>query len=468
LVEVTPFLSKEDRPLYVQLYEHIKSEIKEGVIPLGSKLPSIRALSKHLNISNNTISLAYELLREEEYIESKPRSGMYVRKQIEEISLCLDEEISLENLEVAEEEDKKYKYDFHYGSVDSTLFPFKVFNRIANDIYYQNRYELFKYGDPQGEQGFRRELHKYLFTSRGVKCHPEQIVVTSGTQQSLTLLAQLINVEKKGAGFEEPGYNGARIIFENLKAPIIPIKLKEDGVCLRNLYRKNPAFIYVTPSHQFPNGYIMPMDKRFKLIQWACENNSWIIEDDYDSEFKYHGNPLKSIQGMDYNEKVIYLGTFSKSFLPSLRISYMVLPYPLLRRYRESFALYEQTVPRIHQWIIEEFMKTGDWNRHITKMRNIYRKKHIAIMTAIREHFDTAILKVLGKDSGLHLLIKFNGKDEDELINLASQVGVKVYPTSQYWKNKKVDNKGTVLLGFGGLSEKQIKEGIKLLAEVWK
>ncbi|MGG0418670.1 PLP-dependent aminotransferase family protein [Priestia aryabhattai] len=467
MVEVTPFLLKDHSPLYVQLYEHIKNEIKEDVIPLGSKLPSIRALSNHLNISNNTVALAYELLREEDYIESKPRSGMYVKQEIDEISCFTTEEISKENIESSLQEIKEYQYDFHYGTVDSTLFPFKMFNRIANDIYYQNQYELFKYGHQQGEPGFRNELHKYLCSSRGVKCQPEQIIVTSGTQQSLTMLSQLINIWDRSVGFEEPGYNGARIVFENLKAELIPIELTKDGICMEELNKTNPGCLYVTPSHQFPNGYIMSMEKRHSLLQWAYDNDSWVIEDDYDSEFKYHGRPVQSIQGIGCGKNVIYLGTFSKSFLPSIRISYMVLPYKLLQKYRQSFALYEQTVPRIHQWILEEFMKTDDWNKHIKRMRSIYRKKHIAIMTAIKEYLDTNKLKVLGKDSGLHLLIKFNGKTEEELIELAEQVSVKVYPTSQYWKNKQRDTNGTVLLGFGALSEKQIKEGIKLLSKVW-
>ncbi|MFP7225287.1 PLP-dependent aminotransferase family protein [Priestia filamentosa] len=466
MVEITPFLSKNQNPLYLQVYEHIREEIKKGVLPPESKLPSIRTLSKHLNISNNTVSLSYNLLIAEGYIESRPRSGMYVKKEIEDISPFPErKEIHFE--EENKEQLKNFNYDFHYGTIDSSLFPFKTYSRIANEIYYEKQEELFKYGEPKGEPGFRQELHRYLTTSRGVKCRPEQIIVTSGTQHSLMLLSQLIDMENKCVGFEEPGYNGARVIFKNLKSQIIPIEVKTRGICIKGLYTEKPNLIYVTPSHQFPNGYIMPLQNRRRLLEWAKENDSWIIEDDYDSEFKYHGNPVQCIQGIDTNGKVIYLGTFSKSFLPSLRISYMVLPYSLLNIYHDVCDLYEQTVPRIHQWILEKFMRTEEWSKHITKMRSTYRKKHVAITTAIKEFFNMNQINILGKDSGLHILIEVEGKSEEELIHLASGVGVRVYPTTLYWQNPNDSTKGTVLLGFGALSEQEIKDGIYALSKVW-
>lgn len=463
LVHITPFIKKNSGPLYVQVYDDLRTKIMEGKIPFGSKLPSIRGLARHLHVSNNTISLAYDLLADEDFIERKPRSGIYVKKQIEDIF----------PFPHSSEEDRKveYKpsprYDFRYGTLNSTLFPAKTFHNIANAIYAERQQELFTYGDVQGEFGLRKEVHHYLINSRGVKCAPEQIIITSGTQQSLILLSQILNLPDKLIGLEEPGYNGARIIFENLNVNVEPIPIKNDGLSIEELYKINPYAVYVTPSHQFPTGVIMTQKKRKQLLQWARDHHSFIIEDDYDSEFRYVGKPIQAIQGMDEAEKVIYLGTFSKLFLPSMRMSYIVLPSPLLSIYKELFSLYEQTVPRLQQWIMEAFMKTNYLNKHIARMRNAYRKKHTVLIAEITKRFDSNKFEILGECSGLHILVKVYGKSEEELIKLAFSKDVKVYPTSPYWKRKAQCETGTVLLGFGSLSEEEIQQGVSMLSEVW-
>jgi len=462
MLELTPNLNIEKKtPLYVQLYEYIKAEIRSGKIPSKTKLPAKRKLAIHLEVSKNTVEATYEQLLAEGYIESVSRKGYFV---------CEFEQMmyTVKKREVVKEvlySEQKYKYDFTQTGVDAKTFPFSVFRKISNEVWHQENRDLLLLGHPQGESNLREEIAKYLYESRGVNCSASQIVIGAGTQFLIKMLFQLL----KGRHFavENPGYHRKLAFFEKGEENVQMLPLDEDGICIANLESSNANVIFVTPSHQFPCGMIMPIKRRVQLLQWAQEEcGRYIIEDDYDSEFRYSGKPIPALQGLDTEGKVIYMGTFSKALLPSLRMSYMVLPKQLIELYQTQYLFYTQSVSRVDQEIIRRFLNEGHWEKHIHKMRVVYRKKRDVLVAAIKKHFSNKV-EVIGEDSGLHILLKVhNSMLEEELINNAAKNSIKVYPVSMYYSDRN-NPKNTVLLGFAILSEAEIEEAMRLLYNAW-
>lgn len=292
------------------------------------------------------------------------------------------------------------------------------------------------------------------------------MVITSGTNNSLQLVCELTDDNNKSIAIENPGWDHAKSIFQKNNFKITSIPLDKEGICLRSLKESDSKLVYVTPSHQFPSGIVMPINRRQNLLNWAKNTGSFIIEDDYDSEFRYSGRPIPSLQGLDNDERVIYLGTFSKSLAPSLRISYMVLPKKFLDKYKHNLSMYEQPTSRITQKTLQLFMTNGHWERHIRKMRKFYGKKYNILMKSIVKHLNTNV-RIIGGNAGIHVLLEIrNGMNEDTIIQKAKIAGVKIYPTSKYWINHNDLKHPIFLIGFGALSENQIKEGIELLGNV--
>jgi GntR family transcriptional regulator/MocR family aminotransferase len=474
MLEITFNLREDGKvPYYVQLYRHIRQEIKSRHIPSGTRLPAIRRLSEHLRISRNTVETAYLQLISEGYVESRPRSGLYVVELEEDFSLSEEQAKQTVKRKVAADLKPKspnipeVRCDFRHGTNDLRHFPFSVWNRLTCQTMQEHSSLLSFYGDPQGELSFRIQLAQYLRQSRGVHCSPEQIIVGAGTQQLLLLLCQLLGTERQSVAVEEPGYNGAKAVFAQLKFQITPIPLDEDGINLEFLQRSGAKLVYITPSHQFPFGMILPIQKRLKLLQWAAENKGLIIEDDYDSEFRYQGRPIPALQGLDTRGSVIYMGTFSKSLSSAIRVSYMVLPEPLLEIFREIKILLEPTASLIHTDTLEQFMVEGWWEKHLRRMKNIYQKKHAHLLSLI-VHYLGARVRVIGQYSGLHIVLEvLNGHSESELIRKAIENGVKVYSTTPYWINPDLESPPRILLGFAKLSEIEMEDGIRLLQEAW-
>jgi GntR family transcriptional regulator / MocR family aminotransferase len=246
-----------------------------------------------------------------------------------------------------------------------------------------------------------------------------------------------------------------------------PIPLDEDGINLELLKRSGAKLVYVTPSHQFPYGMILPIQKRLKLLQWASETEGLIIEDDYDSEFRYHGRPIPTLQGLDTRGSVIYMGTFSKSLMSAIRISYMVLPESLMEIFIGIKSLLDPTASLIHTITLERFMVEGWWEKHLRRMKNVYQKKHAQLLSTIDHYLGTKV-RVIGQHSGLHIVLEvLNGLSELELIRKAEAKGVKIYSTSQYCIKPETQSAPRVLLGFGELSETELEEGVRLLQEAW-
>lgn len=465
MIEITPVLNdKSDKPLYLQLASYIKEEILSGRIKPKEKLPSKRNLSNYLSLSLNTIQSAYDQLCAEGYLESKPRKGLFVTTFEDDI---LSSQVVPNQMEsIREPQQKSVKVDFNSGKVDLESFPYTTWRKLTIHSLNQDQGVLFFNGKPQGEWLLREQISRYLFASRGVKCSAHQIIIGAGTQVLIGLLSLLMGKSQTYA-LENPGFHRTRTVLQDFGADTIFIPLDEKGINILQLNNSSASVVYVTPSHQFPYGMVMPISRRMELLKWAEEKNGYIIEDDYDGEYRYKGKPIPSLQGLDQQGRVIYLGTFSKSLIPSIRISYMVLPPMLLKKYLDHFTVYKQTASRLHQDTLYRFMNEGYWQSHLNKMRTLYRKKHAALMESIKNYLGDKV-QIIGENSGLHIVLEVkNRMDEEQLIKNALNFDVKVYPLSMYYHDSKGCSGSRVLLGFGGLSEKEIDLGIGLLKEAW-
>ncbi|MFC0275020.1 PLP-dependent aminotransferase family protein [Metabacillus herbersteinensis] len=472
MLEITPTLDVgKKEPIYIQLYEYLRNEIQIKNIPPHSKLPSQRNLADYLNVSRNTVDAAYQQLVAEGYIRSEERKGLFVVEIKNDLFLKDSNNNDIdktENREFDHQEDQqpKIEYDFKYGDVDLTHFPFKLWRQLTMKSLASEQDQLLLYGDPQGEFELRKHIARYLYQSRGVECSEDQIVIGAGTQYLLSMLCKMIGRELV-YGIEEPGYDRVRLIFKDYGRTVKPIHLDENGINVAELTASEVKVAYVTPSHQFPLGTVMPISRRLELIEWAREKSGYVIEDDYDSEFRYEGKPIPSLQSLDLYGNVVYMGTFSKSLIPSLRLSYMVLPTKLLVKYNENFIGYKQTVSRLHQHTLKLFMESGQWSRHLNKARNIYKKRHKALLTSIKANMNDRV-RIIGSGSGLHVLLEpKNNMTEKELIATAKEVGVLVYPVSSFYERPPSQEYSQVLLGFAGLDENRIHEGVHLLSKAW-
>ncbi|CAM3987151.1 MocR-like pyridoxine biosynthesis transcription factor PdxR [Saccharibacillus endophyticus] len=502
MLELTPLLtsnpdgiwdSHRKEPIYEQLYSYLRIEIRAGRISSGSKLPSQRRLAGHLHVSRNTVDAAYQQLLAEGYVHSEPRRGLFVselpeseealkrdRSQLnkdEPTNLIngknpwdsddsdLDGGAELESLNAANEP----LYDFRYGDVDTQHFPYRLWRQFLMKSLSPEHARLLQYGDPQGEIELRQQIAEYLYQSRGVRCSPGQIVIGAGTQWLMDLLCRLIGREARYA-MEEPGYPRMRMIFEECGRAPVAVKLDESGIRVSELGQHEVQAVYITPSHQFPTGTVMSVSRRLELIEWARAAGGTIIEDDYDSEFRYEGRPIPSLHSLDKHGNTVYVGTFSKSLMPSARIGYLVLPDKLMPAYRTRGQHYKQTTSRLDQYTLALFMQSGEWARHLNRMRNLYKKRYSALVAAIRTYMDQKV-RIIGAAAGLHLLLKpNNGMTEQESIGAAEKWGVRVYPAADcYIDPSDVSSpvKTQVLLGYAGLNEAAIEEGVKRLAIAW-
>jgi GntR family transcriptional regulator / MocR family aminotransferase len=449
----------DNSPKYKQIYEAIRSLIKDGVLPLHTKLPSIRQLAELLNVSRNTTLIAYEQLLAEGYIRSEEKRGYFV-EPFEPIQLQ-----PLEAFNYLQVEENPHLVNFRAGTVDQQAFPLKAWRRCANEVLKENI--IYTYGEHQGDHLLRNQLSRYLLQSRGIQTIPEQIIIGSSTQQLLMHVSLLLKRHFPSIAVENPGYDGARVVFQLHGFQLLPMELGEKGLSISQLEQSNAGLVYITPSHQFPTGVTMPIPERQKLLKWAEARNGLIIEDDYDSEFRYKQQPIPALLSLKRDAPVIYLGTFSKAFIPSIRLSYMVLPTFLLNTYQEQFLGVEQSTSSIHQRTMARFMEQGYWDTHIRKMRTTYKRKMQTLVNSLQHTFGDEI-EIMGAQSGLYILVKIRGKsNEEQLIHQALEYGVKVYPTSQYYMAN--PQQETILkLGFSNLSLEQIEYGVKLLKQAWR
>lgn len=460
--------SEAKKPFYEQIYEAFRDAILEGQIACGEKLPSTRFEAEFLSCSRTTMELAYAQLLAEGYIESRPCRGYYVC-DVQDLY-----HVPKSFLEKVEEEEPKdggeeapCRIDFSPNGIDLTPFPYTVLSRILkNKLIYEGE-KLLERSDPFGEHELRKEIAAYLYRSRNVRCEFEQIVIGAGNEYLQMMLCQLLGPSHVAA-MESPTYMKAYRTFQNLKIPVREIEIDHEGMCVDLLERSDADIAYVMPSHQFPLGTVMPMRRRLELLKWANDREErYIIEDDYDSEFRYKGKPVPSLQGMDNAQKVIYLGTFSRSIAPSLRVSYMVLPRHLMRRYRETCGFYSCTVPTIMQHAICEFMREGYFEKNLNRMRGIYKSRHDVLLAELKN--SSWVNWIIGENSGLHLVVEIKTHlGEHEISELCRKKGIRMYGLSECFMHGKPTFPYPVFLfGYGGLREEQIREGIHDISELF-
>ncbi|MFD0712453.1 PLP-dependent aminotransferase family protein [Paenibacillus sp. GCM10027626] len=471
MIEITFRLDDASgEPLYLQIYQYIKHEIIAGRLSAGTRLPAIRTLADSLGTSRTPAALAYEQLLAEGYVRSKPRSGLYVAVLDPLPQQAVEPDIAGGGQTLP----RAYhalpgsgNYDFGYGAVDLGHFPLSKWKALLSRCFLPENSHVLLYGDYQGELELRQEIAAYVRQIRGVRCTAEQIVIGAGTYHSLDLLLQLLDGDVAAIAAEDSVNDGVKALLERSGLPIRPLRLEEDGINIADVYASDAQAVYVTPSHQFPFGMTLSIGKRIKLLEWASSSGGFVIENDYDGEYRYGGRPIPALQGLDENGRVVYVGTFSKSLIPSLRLSYMILPPSLLSRFRARQHSYDQLASPIFQKTLQLFMQSGDFERHIRKMRKVYSLKRDHLIAAIRSKLGQAVT-IIGSGSGLHILLQpNNGCTEQQLVQLAKEKGVHVYPTSIYSLGPSLASPATVLLGFGGLSEQEITAGIERLAQAW-
>lgn len=442
---------------YKQIYEQFKYLIEHGTLSVNEQLPSIRQLAQDLHVSRNTTLTAYEQLAAEGYIYGEGRKGYFVNEL--EPHLFSTEKL----VTPCQSLQQTYTVDFNAGAVDQQHFPLKIWRRLSNAALTSS--EIFHYGEPFGEMSLREQIANYLFTSRGVKTTPQAIIIGSSTQQMLIQLGQLLKEQFKSIIVENPGFDGAREAFSFHQFAFETLSVHEDGTDLSQLNAMQSQLIYVTPSHQSPIGVSLTIQERQKLIQWVNERNGYIIEDDYDSEFRYTQQPFPALASIDA-AKVIYLGNFSKSFLPGIRLSYMALPQDWLALYTKQFQHFESSVSLISQLTMAKFMEEGEWHRHLKRMRLVYKRKMQYLVSALQRVFKDSIT-IIGEQSGLYVLVKVHfHQSEDWLVQQAAEFGVKVYPSSIYYLNNQ-PAEPLIKLGFGQLSCEEIELGVELLKKAW-
>lgn len=432
--------------LYMQIYEYFKNEIINGTYKANTKLPSKRNLAKEYKISLNTVDNAYSKLLEEGFIYSKERQGFFV-SDVGELYVLDSKPIHITK------EEENIEYDFSYSGV-SEEFPYKIFKKISSNIF--DNKDILEKVDYQGYFPLRTQISEYLDKSRGFKADPSQIVISSGSEYLFQIIFKLISGK---FGIEDPGYNMLSNIMDTNDIKYEFISVDENGMDLEKLKKSKSDFCVITPAHQFPTGVIMNMQRRVELLN--MKKIEYVIEDDYDSEFKYSKRPVPALKSIDVNDKVIYIGSFSKSISPSFRVSFMVLPFDLVEKYNKIFKFFICPVSIMVQKMLTTFIETGEFEKHLNRMRKIYSKKRQLLIDMLSERKD---ITIRGADAGLHVVLEYpKNYSEEYIVKKAKEKKIKVYGLSSYGTKREIPS---ILLGFATLSEEKIKEGVKLFLEI--
>ena len=488
--------------LYEQIYRAIREAILGGRVRGGTRLPTTRALAAELGVSRNTVIAAFEPLQAEGYVASRVGAGTFVVPQVGS-QVASGRSVIVERGAPATESDAEEGPPLklsRYGQGLATNTPRRLYDAflertpLAQDFrpcvpdverlpYEDWRRHLartahhlpnsgFEYADPAGVEGLRVEIADYLARARGVLCDADQIVVVGGVAQALDLAARLFVDPGDAVLVEDPHYLGARRTFEAAGAEIVGAPVDQEGMDPRRVSssdRKRCRMAYVTPSHQFPTGVILSLARRQALLNWAEEANAYILEDDYDSEFRYAGRAIPSLKSLDERGRVLYVGTFSKTLLPALRIAYLVLPKNLVELFRSAKWLSDWAAPSFEQHALARFLGSGDFERHLRRARTLYARSRVALIEALAANFDRDALTYHDSQAGLHLLVRFRGIPRDcqgEVVRCAEALGIGVYPAAPCYLDPACQSELELVLGFARLEPEMIRVGIEQLATV--
>ena len=499
-------------PLYAHLYRCIRHDIETGVLAPGEKLPSKRALARHLGISTITVEGAYGQLMAEGYCTSQPKRGVYVSNEIMKAAVAWpkieagEDVVTNENSATAlpsqsrcrstappEGEPKdsslplwgrcpegaervapsaipdSFLIDFAARSASSETFPFSIWTKHLRRVVADDADALLSRSPGQGVLALRQAIAEHLRRFRGLSVEPAQIVVGAGTEYLYTLLVQFFGRDRRFC-VENPGYGRIRRIYESLGATCLCASLDGAGVRPQELLESGAQIVHISPSHHFPTGLIMPISRRYELLGWATgAPDRYIIEDDYDSEFRLTGRPIPTLMGIDALGRVLYMNTFSKSLTPTIRISYLVLPQALVEPFRERLGFYSCTVSNFEQYTLARFIAEGDFERHIHRMRTLYRKRRETILALLKKSPFADHIEILEQGSGLHFLVRFEGAGSDETIEkkLAGQ-GIRMKPLASYYAETTQPPKeaaGTFVLDYSAVDEEKMAEAVERMGK---
>ncbi len=487
-----PFILLDEKsaaPLYRQIYEAIRQAILSGEFQPTMPLPATRLLAKQLGVSRMTIINAYDQLFAEGYLEGRTGAGTYVASELPEKLLevpdsrrrkTAENRVPPRSLNISSQGswlseiganvlrlDRAMKFTpFQHGLPAFDEFPFDVWSRIAQNLYKKMPREVLGYGEPEGYRPLREAIAAHLKTTRGVICDYEQVIITAGAQHALTLAGKIFLEPGDEVWMEDPCYLGARGALLSAEIKPIAVPVDADGFDLSAALAKskNAKLVYVTPSHQYPLGLTMSLARRLSLIDWARANDAWIIEDDYNSEFRYAGRPLASLQGLDRCGRVIYVGTFSKTIFPSLRLGCLVVPKDLVEVFTIARSLNDLHSPLIEQAILAEFIAEGHFARHLRRMRKLYEERQKILLGEAKKQLE-GLLEVRAADAGMHLIGWLpDGFCAESVAEKAARNNLKVSPIASYSFNPHPPN--GLILGYASYNERQIKEGVSLLKKV--
>ena len=477
LAPVIQVQKRASNSLYRQVYEGYRKAILDGSLRTGQRVPSTRVLALELRISRMPVLDAYAQLLAEGYFESRVGSGTVVSRSLPERtgngkpatqSKRLNKErrrVSKRCLHLASAEGfyrARSLGPFSVSQIEFDDFPLAVWNSLVNRHARIARAQSLDYGDPMGLQELRERIAEYLRIARGVRCDARQIMIVSGSQQGLEIATRVLLDPGDRVWMEEPGYRFARSVFACAGCVVVPVRVDGEGLNVASGTKKCPSAraVLVTPSHQYPLGVTMSASRRLQLLDWAESNGSWIIEDDYDSEYRYEAMPVTSLQGLDRNSRVVYIGTFSKVLFPALRLGYIVIPEDLVERFLAARFALDIGPATFHQAVLADFIGDGHFARHIRRMRSVYAERRNALVGNLHEHFGSAV-EVTGAEAGMHLSAVLNGIPDQQVSVRGARENLWLVPLSAFYLGKAAQQ--GFILGFGSTSVQEMPAAVHKL-----
>ena len=449
--------------LYEQLYRAVKADILSGRLPGGTKLPSKRALAAHLEVSVITVKTAYEQLMAEGYLTGVEKKGYFVSAVQPPLTAAPPPPAA-----APQPEERRWFLDLVTNSIDAEDFPFTVWARLMRRTILEQGTGLLHPTPPQGAWALRRAIADHLRQFRGMAVGAEQIIVGAGTEVLYSLLVQLLGREPT-YGVEDPGYGKIARIYRACGASVAAVPLDGDGLSVQELRRSGADVVHISPSHHYPTGRVMPITRRQELLRWAQEKPERIIlEDDYDSEFRFVGRPIPTLFSVDDSGQVVYLNTFSKTIAPSIRISFMVLPRRLLADFRQKLGFYACTVSAFEQYTLAQFLSGGWYEKHLSRMRKHYRQKRDAVISALRQSPLSPHAAIAEEDAGLHFLLRLDGAPPDDVLRRAAEErGIRLAMLSDYYQSPREAPQHVLVVNYTGIDTEKLPTALARLAELW-
>ena len=476
-MELSIPLSKRGEPLFRQVYAGLRQSILSGALKAGGRLPSTRELAEQLGVSRTVVLLAYDQLLAEGFAEGRAGSGTYVseglshnvperKKSLARLRLSRfgsAAEAAIDATETPRRQPAPPRYDFAYSRSDIETFPFAMWRRILLRQVRMAPVRALDYGPAVGSLDLREAICAHLRRSRGVVCDPTEVIVVNGSQQALDLIARVLVEPGDPVAIEDPQYNGTREVLRAAGAQLLPVAVDRDGIDPAQLPNQ-ARLVFVTPSHQFPTGAILSLARRLALLKWARRNNSVIVENDHDGEFHYEGRPLESLQGLDTEGRIVYLGTFSRTVFSALRIGYLIVPKSLTQAFTAAKWLNDLHSATLEQQTLAEFISSGMYELHLRRLRRRNTARRNALMDAIHKYLDARV-EVTGDGSGAHVVLWPRKRiSEAAVVAKAASCGVGVYGIAHCYLGQ--PSQAGLMLGYSRLNEREIHEGIRRLSEI--